>query len=91
MARRALGVSLVLVGIVVALGVASCGTSTPPLVGNAAAGEAVFTSTCQQCHNFGELKPLSNLIVNEMVQINPAMFGILLTDQQVADLQAFLL
>jgi len=79
------------VGIAVALGIASCGTSMFGLVGNATAGAADFASLCQQCHTFGEIKPVSNLIVNDMGTIDPAMSDIFLTNQQIADLQAFFL
>ncbi len=66
-------------------------TVTVEAAGDAAAGQALFTQTCIGCHpSPAALKPAANQITNNMGSINPAMNGITLTDQQVADLQAYL-
>jgi cytochrome c553 len=68
----------------------SCGIFTPVLVGDAAAGQLIFELTCQRCHAVVDLVPFSDLVVNDLGAINPKMEGIFLSDQQVADIRAFL-
>lgn len=64
-------------------------TSTP-ITGDAAAGQTLFNAECVSCHTAAALAPVAGNIVNDLGTINPAMSGITLTDQQIADLQAFL-
>ncbi|HVP11435.1 MAG TPA: hypothetical protein VMV94_09650 [Phycisphaerae bacterium] len=94
MAAKGTSVLLVVLSAVVVLGLAACGTTTPTgLVGNATAGQTLYTSTrsAAQCHpSAAALKPFAGLITNNMGTINPAMSGITLTNQQIADLRAFL-
>jgi hypothetical protein len=75
----------------IALGLSACGTAAGSgLLGDAAVGATEFDLTCARCHAAFEIKLFSNLIVNNMGSVNPAMKGILLTDQQIADIRAFL-
>ncbi len=60
------------------------------VTGDAAAGETLFDDECSACHTAEDLAPSANLIVNDLGTINAAMDGLTLTDQQVADLQAYL-
>ncbi len=73
---------------------AGCPTSTTPsntgVTGSATAGQAEFSQTCAACHTASALVGFQNRITNNMGTISPAMAGITLTDQQVADLQAFI-
>jgi PKD repeat protein len=60
-------------------------------VGSAAEGQTLFNQQCIGCHPSAvALKPNADQITNNMGSINPAMNAITLTDQQVADLQAYL-
>jgi hypothetical protein len=68
----------------------SCGIFAPTLVGDPAAGEAFYVLECQRCHTTVELKVFSNLIVNDLGTLDAQMEGLLLTDQEIANLQAFL-
>ena len=80
--------------VVVGLSLGSgCPGGTPPPVGDPAAGQALFAQRCASasCHpNPATLKSVANLIVNNLGTVNPVMTGITLTDQQVADLKAYL-
>ena len=91
MANKIAGIVLVAASLAIVVGIVSCGTSTPPLVGDPVAGAALFNAQCTPCHTFGDIKPVSNLIVNNMGTIDFQMADIFLTDQQIADLQAYLL
>ena len=91
MVRKAAGIVLIIAGITILIGVLSCGVMTTPIVGNAAAGATLFAAQCEPCHTFGTIKPVSNLITNDMGTIDPQMADIFLTNQQIADLQAYLL
>jgi hypothetical protein len=64
-------------------------TVTP--VGDPVAGAALFAAQCIGCHpSAAALKPQASQITNNMGSIDPAMSSITLTDQQVADLKAYL-
>jgi hypothetical protein len=64
-------------------------TVSAPITGNAANGLTIFNARCIGCHPVAAtLQP--NLVVNDLGTINAAMAGITLTDQEVADLKAFL-
>jgi hypothetical protein len=91
MIRKVVGIAFICISVGIVAGVVSCGTSTPTLLGDATAGAADFTALCEPCHTFGVIKPVSNLIVNDMGTIDAQMAGIFLTNQQIADLQAYLL
>jgi mono/diheme cytochrome c family protein len=91
MARRIAGVLLALTSVAVVWGVAACGlTFPPPLVGNAATGQTLFVSLCQQCHTAAALKQFSSLITNNLGTLDAQMADILLTNQQIADIQAYI-
>jgi len=62
-------------------------------------GMAKFDSACDQCHAAGTHDPngtgsdiagKGNLLVNNLGTLNGAMNGIMLTDQEILDLQAFI-
>ena len=59
----------------------------PP--GDVAAGQATFNARCAQCHTAASLSNNANQITNNLGAINPVMFGITLTDEEVANLRAF--
>jgi hypothetical protein len=91
MTRRATRIGFGLLSLAVAAGLTvSCGIFTPVLVGDAAAGQLIFELTCQRCHAIVDLKPFSDLIVNDLGALNPRMQGIFLSNQEVADIRAFL-
>lgn len=59
-------------------------------VGDASAGQALYTQSCQMCHGGGSfLHGRGSRIVNDMGTIRSAMRGIILTDQEVLDLRAY--
>jgi hypothetical protein len=61
-----------------------------PPVGNAAAGQTLYTQSCQMCHGASSwLHNRGSKIITNLGSINPAMTFIALTNQQVLDLQAF--
>jgi hypothetical protein len=90
MTRRAAGVRLAVLGLMTLVGLAACQTTTPGLVGSATAGATDFTSLCSGCHAAAALKPFAGNIVSNLGSLNPAMNGITLTAQQIADIQAYL-
>jgi mono/diheme cytochrome c family protein len=63
---------------------------SPTPTGNAAAGQTLFENQCVQCHTFTFLQDNRSEIVTNLGSLNSATSGITLTDQQVADLKAFL-
>jgi hypothetical protein len=76
---------------VVALSLGNGCPPTVPLTGDALAGQTLYNQMCASCHPFPSLlKPSADNIVNNLGTINPAMAGITLTNQQIAQLQAFL-
>lgn len=67
--------------------------------GNAADGQAKYNESCAACHTLGtfdttggagDLKSVPNRIVNNLGGLSPAMTGITLNNQQIADLKAFI-
>ncbi len=62
--------------------------------GNAGNGKTLFDTRCVGCHNGGPAAVLhatsAGLVQNNMANVNAAMTGITLTDQEVADVKAFL-
>jgi len=64
-------------------------TPTTP-TGSPTAGQAKYDAACASCHSAGSLAGKGDLLVNNLGAINPLMNGITLTDQEIADLQAFL-
>ncbi len=91
MSLRKSSIAVVAIGVLLVLTV-GCPTTTTPntTTGNAADGQAKFNSTCAGCHTASTLAGVRDMITNNMGTINAAMSGITLTNQQVADLQAFL-
>ena len=76
---------------------AGCPTSTTgagtgtTVTGDATNGQADFASICSRCHASTAVpKAGASLITNHMGSVNLAMISVTLTDQQVADLKAFL-
>ena len=59
--------------------------------GDATAGQAKFTADCATCHSAASLRGASSLVTNDLGTLTPAMSGITLTDQEVANVRAFLL
>lgn len=57
---------------------------------DANAGAEKFQATCQRCHTATSIKSEASRITNNMATVSLAMSGITLTDQEVADLKAFL-
>jgi mono/diheme cytochrome c family protein len=85
--------TLVLVSVagLVTLSLAGCPTPTPTPTGDATAGAALFAARCIGCHNpASTVATARNAITNNMGTVNAAMDGVTLTDQEVADLQAYL-
>lgn len=61
------------------------------VAGDAAAGKRKFTSACAACHpSPALLKPKCNSITNNLGALNPLMNAVKLSDQEVADLKAYL-
>lgn len=71
------------------------------LTGDATNGQELYTSRCAVCHSLGtfdtsalpntpDLLGEADEIVNDLGTIDEAMEGITLTDQEVADLKAFI-
>jgi hypothetical protein len=90
MSRKAVGVGLTALSAAV-LGLVECGTTgVPGAAGDATAGAALFELVCARCHAAVLLKPIANLIVPDLGALSPAMSGITLTGQEIADLRAFL-
>lgn len=56
----------------------------------ALAGQTKFNNTCANCHSASALAPNADAITNNMGSVNSAMNGIMLTDEEVTDLMAFL-
>ncbi len=78
------------VGLLVILAAGGCPTTPGGTTGDAAAGQTLFSQECSGCHTAAALAPARSRITNDLGTINAAMNGITLTDQQVADLQAYL-
>jgi len=84
----------------------SVGDTTVPLQcpcgggGDPVAGEQIYDTTCSFCHAAGahdpnaelasDLAGKGDLLINDLSLISPAMTGITLTDDDIADLAAFL-
>ena len=103
MSRSKLVCSLTIIAVSIALSGSSCpsGGGSGGLTGNAAAGQTKYTNSCGGCHALGsfdtttaaganDLHGKSSSVVNNLGSINAAMTGITLTDQEVADLKAFI-
>lgn len=79
---------LVAIVLLVALSMGGCPIRPPAnLAGDAAAGQTLFADKCQKCHLAASLKGNESRIVNNL---GAAMDNIMLTDQEIADLDAFL-
>lgn len=61
-----------------------------PVQGDAAAGQTLFAQDCARCHSAASVAGGAALVTNNMGTLNAAMNGITLTDQQVANVKAFL-
>lgn len=75
------------------LGVLTLACVSPGVIipgGDPAAGQTTFAALCSTCHAANSLRGRESLIVNNMGTVSSAMAGITLTDQQIADLQAFI-
>jgi mono/diheme cytochrome c family protein len=92
MTRSVTGVGLAILCVAVAVGLAACGTTiVPGVTGSATAGATEFAASCVGCHAApAVLKPSIDNVVNNLGTIDPAMTGIMLTNQQVADIRAYL-
>lgn len=67
--------------------------------GNADDGQSKYTESCASCHSLGtfdttggagDLKSVPNRIVNVLGGLDSSMAGITLSNQQIADLKAFI-
>jgi mono/diheme cytochrome c family protein len=63
------------------------------------AGQTLYDSECDSCHRagshdtngpFGDLAGTGSALVNDLGTIDRRMDGLILTDQEIADLAAFL-
>jgi mono/diheme cytochrome c family protein len=71
------------------LALALAGCPQPAPTGDTAAGEALFNARCIGCHpNPADVS--ATAVVNDLGTINPAMTGVTLTDQEAADVKAYL-
>jgi mono/diheme cytochrome c family protein len=69
----------------------SGGTGGGTSSGNATAGQTLYTQSCVACHpSAATIAGFANLITTDMGTVSPAMTGLTLTAQQIADLQAYL-
>lgn len=62
------------------------------VTGNSANGQTLFNADCVGCHSAASVAPGADLVVPNanLGTINSEMNGIILTDQEAADIQAFL-
>ena len=74
-----------------AVSLAGCGVLPGGTTGNALAGATLFNQSCATCHSGASLRGAASRVVNDLGTLAPAMTGIILSDQQVADVKAFLL
>ncbi len=74
----------------VLVSVVGCPAPTPVVTGDAAAGQTLFAAECVRCHSAASVAGGAALVTTNLGSINPAMNGITLTTQQVADVKAFL-
>ncbi|MBI5863729.1 MAG: hypothetical protein HZB38_04330 [Planctomycetes bacterium] len=65
-------------------------TNSTVLVGDAAAGQTKFTQSCVECHAASTVKAASGRVTTDMTAICRSSFSILLTEQEVADVKAYL-
>lgn len=88
MIRRSFAVVLVLSG----GGLMGCSKpgSAPPDPAAVAAGETVFQQRCSKCHSKEGLYVLQHTLTNDLGPLNTQMKGMTLTDQEIAQLKAFL-
>jgi mono/diheme cytochrome c family protein len=83
-------IPLSLLAVVAGLNLGGCPTQPAAVTGDVTAGQAEFTELCAGCHSAASLAGVANRIVNDLETVSAAMNGIVLTDQEVADLKAFL-
>lgn len=60
------------------------------IVGDATAGQQEFSDRCANCHTKSSVAGARNQISNNLGSLGFAMSGITLTDQEIADLRAYL-
>jgi mono/diheme cytochrome c family protein len=73
------------------LGLAGCPAAEPIVDDQVAAGQAKFNQSCATCHSAASLRGASRFVVNDMGTVTAAMTGVILTDEEVANIKAFLL
>jgi mono/diheme cytochrome c family protein len=85
-------ISLSLLFAVATLGLGAIGGCSPAtgLTGDPVAGQTTFTAKCSGCHTAPSLAGNENRIVRNMGTVSVAMAGVTLTDQEVADLKAYI-
>ncbi len=86
-------VSLGVIAVLAALSVGGCPTPTPlppGVTGDPVAGQADFDQMCAACHTPASLAGRQDVITNNLATVNIGKIGMTLTNQQVADLRAFL-
>ena len=93
MFKKRSAIATAIVAMAMSLTLAGCGVSGNPVPSDntaAIAGQAKFASACARCHSASSLRSTANLITNNMGTLSGSMSGITLTDQEVADLQAYI-
>jgi hypothetical protein len=83
-------VSLSVVTLLVGLMAVGCQSTIPPGNTAALAGQTKFNESCASCHLAATLVGHESQIVNDLGTVNSAMNGIQLTDEEIANLIAFL-
>lgn len=82
-------VTSVMAVVVSALFVIGCNT-VPSDNAAAAAGQTTFNAECAGCHVASLLAPDASRITNDMGTVNSSMSDIMLTNEEVMNLQAYL-
>jgi mono/diheme cytochrome c family protein len=82
-------VGLVVIGVLMFGSQVGC--SPPPVTGgDSTAGQQDYSQLCTGCHTAASVRGNASRVTNNMGTVDSAMNGITLTDQQVADIQAYL-
>ncbi|MCC6357308.1 MAG: hypothetical protein IT450_01080 [Phycisphaerales bacterium] len=64
--------------------------NTNEAAASAERGRLKFDAECSACHPASYVAPFRDLIVNDLGMLGPTKEGIVLTDQEVADLKEYL-
>jgi mono/diheme cytochrome c family protein len=88
-------VALTLAALFVALLGTSCPPQTGSVIGDAAAGQALVNARCTSCHRAGGVTHVLDAdhgedVVSNLGTLDAAMSCLILTDQEMSDVKAFL-